>query len=176
MPKPNQSGRKRFFYNQNIKRDKSGDKYKNLIDHTIILVRRLEKEGMTKWLADAFNKAQAKIKSYGITFAQVSQALDHKGLSQLKDLLAENIVFVQKKGNNVSIVKKKATVLVDSPILVAGEKTVTPKKTVTKKAVEKKESAPKKTTKATTEKKVATTKKATTEKKTTTRKTTKKEA
>ncbi len=78
MPKPNQSGRKRFFYNQNIKRVKSGDKYKNLIDHTITLIKRLEKEGMTKWIANALNKAQAKIKSYGITLAQVTSVLDHK--------------------------------------------------------------------------------------------------
>lgn len=78
MPKPSQSGRKRFFYNQNIKRDKSQKKYKNLIDHTITLIKRLEKEGMTKLIANALNKAQAKIKSYGITLAQVTSALDHK--------------------------------------------------------------------------------------------------
>lgn len=78
MPKPSQSGRKRFFYNQNIKRVKSQAKYKNLIDHTITLIKRLEKEGMTKWIANALNKAQSKIKSYGITLNQVTSSLEHK--------------------------------------------------------------------------------------------------
>lgn len=179
MPKPNQSGRKRFFYNQNIKRVKSGDKYKNLIDHTITLTKRLEKEGMTKWIANAFNKAQAKIKSYGITFAQVTSALDHKGLSSLKDLIATHLVFVQRKGQNVSISKKREVIAKVSPIIGEGSasakkapakaktekapvakketKAVTPKKEVVKKAPAKKATA---TTEKKTPAKKPTTKKA----------------
>lgn len=82
MPKPSQSGRKRFFYNQNIKRDKSNHKYKNLLNHIVLVIKKLEKEGMTKWVANALNKVQLKIKSYGINFEQVLAVFDHKGLSQ----------------------------------------------------------------------------------------------
>ena len=176
MPKPNQSGRKRFFYNQNIKRVKSGDKYKNLIDHTITLAKRLEKEGMTKWIANALNKAQSKIKNYGITFVQVTQALDHKGLSSLKDIVATHLVFVQKKGHNVSISKKREVIAKVSPILGEGS---SPKKAPAKKAepakkevkvaapkkeVVKKAPAKKAVTKEATTKKVAAPKKTTTKK------------
>lgn len=169
MPKPNQSGRKRFFYNQNIKRDKSGDKYKNLIDHTITLIKRLEKEGMTKWIANALNKAQAKIKSYGITFNQVAQALDHKGLSNLKDAIAANLIFVQKKGHNVSISNKREVIAKTSPIIGEGS---APKKA---KAPAKKEVAPKKETVKKTPTKAPAEKKAPAKKTTTaTKKTTKK--
>ncbi len=173
MPKPNQSGRKRFFYNQNIKRVKSGDKYKNLIDHTITLAKRLEKEGMTKWMANAFNKAQAKIKSYGVTFAQVASALDHKGLSSLKDIISTHFVFVQRKGQNVSISKKRDVIAKTSPII--GEGKAPAKKTPVKAKVEKAVPA-KKETKATAPKKEVVKKApvkkttATTEKKTPTKK------
>lgn len=158
MPKPNQSGRKRFFYNQNIKRVKSGDKYKNLIDHTITLAKRLEKEGMTKWIANALNRAQAKIKSYGITFIQVTQALDHKGLSSLKDIISTHLVFVQRKGHNVSISKKREVIAKVSPII--GEGWAPTKKAPAKAKVEKTESIAKETKKVTTPKKTETVKKA----------------
>lgn len=151
MPKPNQSGRKRFFYNQNIKRDKSGKKYKNLIDHTIILARRIETEGLTKWLSNEVVKTQIKIKSYGITMNQVQQALDHKGLSNLAALIAEKFHFVTKKGATVSSVvvePKKATKAAPKKTTSKKESDA-PKKTTTKKA----------TTKTTTKKE--TTKKAT---------------
>ena len=137
MPKPNQSGRKRFFYNQNLKRVKSGNKYKNLINHTIALIKRLEKEGMTKWIANALNRAQVKIKSYGITFNQVVQSLDHKELSHLQDLVSTHLIFVQKKGHNVSISTKRDVIAHTSPII--GEGSAAPKKAVAKKeTVEKK--------------------------------------
>lgn len=156
MPKPSQSGRKRFFYNQNIKRVKSHAKYKNLIDHTITLVKRLEKEGMTTWIADALNKAQSKIKAYGINFVQFANALEHKGLSSLTTLTQDTLIFVQKKGNNVAIKKIKATVTTPSKILVGDvpakktpakkiEKGEVEKKVVEKKAPAKKEAIKKET-------------------------------
>ena len=161
MPKPSQSGRKRFFYNQNIKRDKSQKKYKNLIDHTITLIKRLEKEGMTKLIANALNKAQAKIKSYGITLAQVTSALDHKWLSALSTTLSSNLVFVQKKGHNVSISKKRDVLPKKSNIIVSDApvaKKASAKKTTEAKApVAKKEAVVKKT--ATTVKKAPAAKK-----------------
>jgi len=142
MPKPSQSGKKRFFYNQNLKRDKSSKKYKNLTDHTITLIKRLEKEGMTKLIANALNKAQAKIKSYGITLTQMTNALEHKGLSALAITLSTHLVFVQKKGHNVSISTKrdiiktsKKIVASDAPVekKTPAKKVVTEKKEVTAK-------------------------------------------
>ena len=166
MPKPNQSWRKRFFYNQNLKRVKSGQKYKNLINHTITLIKRLEKEGMTKWLANALNRAQVKIKSYGITFNQVSQVLEHKELSKLNDLVATHLVFVQKKGHNVSISTKREVIGHISPIIGEGSASVK-KAAAPKKAVAKKETAEKKTP----VKKVAAPKKAVAKKETAEKKT-----
>jgi hypothetical protein len=151
MPKPSQSGKKRFFYNQNLKRDKSSKKYKNLTDHTIILIKRLEKEGMTKWIANALNKAQSKIKSYGITLIQMTSALEQKGLLPLTTVLTNNLVFVQRKGHNVSISTKRDIITTSKKIVISGvssteKKTSAPKKeAVAKKpATEKKTLAPKK--------------------------------
>ena len=143
MPKPSQSGKKRFFYNQSLKRDKSHQKYKNLTNHTITLIKRLEKEGMTKLIANALNKAQAKIKSYGITLAQMVSALEHKGLSSLNELLGLHLVFVQKKGQNVNISYKR-DILSKANKIVASD-AVVEKKAPTKKVVaEKKEISAKK--------------------------------
>ena len=132
MPKPSQSGKKRFFYNQNLKRDKSSKKYKNLTDHTITLIKRLEKEGMTKLIANALNKAQTKIKSYGITLTQMTSALEHKGLSTLIATLSAHLVFVQKKWHNVSISTKRDVIKVSKKI-IASDANVE-KKAPTKKA------------------------------------------
>jgi hypothetical protein len=175
MPKPSQSGKKRFFYNQNLKRDKSSKKYKNLTDHTITLIKRLEKEGMTKLIANALNKAQAKIKSYGITLVQMTNALEHKGLSALINSLSTHLVFVQKKGHNVSISKKR-DIIVTSKKIVASDAPATEKKAPAKKTTT--EKVEKEVVKKTpVEKKVAVKKaapkKEATEKKPTTKKTTK---
>ena len=146
MPKPSQSGKKRFFYNQNLKRDKSSKKYKNLIDHTITLIKRLEKEGMTKWMANALNRSQVKIKSYGITLAQMVSALEHKGLAALQTLLGSNLIFVQKKGHNVSISTKRDVLPTVKKIVTSGAKIKAKTKLATadKKPTDKKVAAPKK--------------------------------
>ena len=83
MPKPSQSWLKRFFYNQNIKRVKSSKKYKNTTEHAIKLLKKIEKEGMTKWISFALSMVSAKIKRYGIAAYQVQSSLDHKWLSSL---------------------------------------------------------------------------------------------
>ncbi len=154
MPKPSQSGKKRFFYNQSLKRDKSHKKYKNLTNHTITLIKRLEKEGMTKLIANALNKAQAKIKSYGITLAQMVSALEHKGLSSLHELLNLHLVFVQKKGQNVNISYKR-DVLPKTNKIVASDAVIEKKAPAKKAVTEKKETTAKKEVvkKSTTEKK-----------------------
>jgi len=178
MPKPSQSGKKRFFYNQNLKRDKSSKKYKNLTDHTITLIKRLEKEGITKLIANALNKAQAKIKSYGITLIQMTSALEHKGLSALATSLSTHLVFVQKKGHNVSISTKR-DIIKTSKKIVASDTPATEKKAPAKKVVAKKKETPAKkeavakkpaTEKKAPVKKVAAPKKEAVAKKTTTKK------
>lgn len=97
MPKPSQSWFKRFFYNLNIKRDKSWSKYKNLMNHVVFLLKKFSKEWRTKWIVNAFAKAQLKITKYGIPSRHLSSLLDHKGLSQLNDVFPDFLLFVQKK-------------------------------------------------------------------------------
>ena len=139
MPKPSQSGKKRFFYNQNLKRDKSSKKYKNLTDHTIGLIKRLQREGMTKLIANALNKAQAKIKSYGITGVQMISALEHKGLSSLIESLSTHLVFVQKKWHNVSISTKRDIISTSTKIVASNNTTQKEPIATAKKVKEKKE-------------------------------------
>lgn len=158
MPKPSQSWFKRFFYNQNIKRDKSNDKYKNLLNHIVLLLKKNEKEWATKWILNAFSKAQLKITSYGISLQQVLNVLEHKGLSKFEPVVNEHLFFVKRKKIAVKIkpvvakkvVEKKATpekkVVAKKKTSVAKkvvEKKVTPeKKTVEKKVVAKKKATP----------------------------------
>ena len=103
MPKPSQSWFKRFFYNLNIKRDKSGKKYKNLMNHIVLLLKKLEKEGSSKWVLGAFAKVQLKVTSYWIPFRHVLSVLEHKGLSHYQDLVNQNLFFVQKKTTTSSL-------------------------------------------------------------------------
>ena len=98
MPKPWQSWFKRFFYNLNIKRDKSGSKYKKLLNHLVLLAKKTEKEGETKWLSNAFQRAQVKISRYGIPLRHVVSVLAHKNISSLLPIVQKNIIFVKKKG------------------------------------------------------------------------------
>jgi hypothetical protein len=88
MPKPSQSWLKRFFYNQNIKRVKSSKKYKNTTEHAIKLLKKIEKEGMTKWISFALSMVATKIKKYGIASYQIQASLDHKWLSSLSSHVA----------------------------------------------------------------------------------------
>ena len=138
MPKPSQSWFKRFFYNQNIKRDKSNDKYRNLLNHIVMLVKRVEKEWLTNRSANAIKRSQMKATAYGISLQQMIAVFEHKWLSHLQDILHQHFSFVQKARiknatSSVSVVKK---------VVPVKEEKIEKEKTAPKKAVAKKVASP----------------------------------
>ena len=83
MPKCNKSNFNHALYNLNRTRGKSGEKNKKAVDHKIELLKRVEKEGETKWLKNALMKVDAKLKAMGISTAMVQKTMDRKAsLSQ----------------------------------------------------------------------------------------------
>ncbi len=68
----------------NRKRKKSYSKQKKAIDCYIKLLTRKNKEWDTKWIQNAFSKCEWKIKKYWINKEMINNALDHKGLTNLK--------------------------------------------------------------------------------------------
>ena len=83
MTKPSQSGYKHLFYNQNINRTKSRSKYKNATESFIRVLRKLKKEGETKLLVNEKIKMIWRLKFLGISDAQITVALERKGLKDL---------------------------------------------------------------------------------------------
>ena len=78
MGKCNRSDYNNVLYNQNRARAKSGDKLKNVIEHAILLKKKAESTGQTRWLANAWTKLNAKLKKHGITEAMINAALEKK--------------------------------------------------------------------------------------------------
>jgi len=77
MPTRNQSGKPEHTHqNPNRKRKKSGKKYEKLFQHCRMLKRREERDGMTAWLANAWEKVERKMKKYSITQAMVDNHLN----------------------------------------------------------------------------------------------------
>lgn len=130
MTKPSQSWFKRFFYNQNIKRDKSGKKYKNLINHSILLIKRVDKNGMDARLLDALAKAKKKILAYGIALYQVETIMKHKWLDKLIPL------FQTTLGGDIKVAKVKVAKTPVAKKIVEKKEVKAP---VVKKVIEKKE-------------------------------------
>lgn len=85
MSKPSQNKYKHIFQNPNIKRKKSNAKYKNATETLVRILKRMKKEGETKLLINEKARALKKIKFLGISDAQITAALESKGL---KDLVA----------------------------------------------------------------------------------------
>ncbi len=83
MTKCNKSGYNHTLYNLNRVRAKSGEKLKKVIEHAIELKKRAQLEGDTKRIKQAWYKANAKLKKYGITSAMIDARLEQKGLSHL---------------------------------------------------------------------------------------------
>ena len=78
MPKCNKSNFNHELYNYNRARVKSGAKSQNTIDHKITLMKRVEKEGETKWLKNALMKVDAKLKAMGINDTMIAKAVERK--------------------------------------------------------------------------------------------------
>ncbi len=75
MPTRNQSGKpSHAFQNPNKKRKKSGKKTENTIKWYVTLLKREQKEGLTKWIIQTKKQAMARIKKYRITQAMLDVA------------------------------------------------------------------------------------------------------
>ncbi len=76
MPTRNQSGKPEHVH-QNLwrKRKKSGKKHIKAIKWYVMLLKRQEKEWLTKWIAKTKLKAEARIKKMWITTAQIDAVL-----------------------------------------------------------------------------------------------------
>lgn len=85
MSKPSQNKYKHIFQNPNIKRKKSNQKYKKATESFIKILKKMKKEGETKLLVNEKARALSKIQYLGISDAQITTALERKGL---KDLVA----------------------------------------------------------------------------------------
>jgi len=79
MPSRNQSGKPEHIH-QNLwrKRKKSWKKYEKAIKWYVSLLLREKREWLTKWIAKTKVKAEARIKKFGITQAQVDAVLSKK--------------------------------------------------------------------------------------------------
>ena len=75
---------KHFLYNLNWAKKKSGKKYKKAIEWLILILKKQDKEGETKWVIKTKVKSLARLKKYGITMTKVQKTLDDKGLKNLQ--------------------------------------------------------------------------------------------
>ncbi len=80
MGKCNRSDYNHVLYNFNRARVKSGEKSKKAVEQKIALLKRKEKEGETKWIINAMQKIDARLKSMGISDAMVQKAIERKGV------------------------------------------------------------------------------------------------
>lgn len=78
MGKCNRSDYNHVLYNFNRARAKSGNRDKKAIEQKITLLKRREKEGDTKWIMNAMQKIDLRLKSMGISEAMVQKAIDQK--------------------------------------------------------------------------------------------------
>lgn len=62
-------------------------KNEKAIDAYVVLLKREEKEGTTKWIANAKRQAAQKLKKYGIPLSKVQEILEEKGLQHLSSKL-----------------------------------------------------------------------------------------
>ncbi|UFX83198.1 hypothetical protein [Candidatus Absconditicoccus praedator] len=72
-----------WLRNINRKRAMSGEKNEKAILGYIELLKKQEKYGETRWIKNAFEKAETKLKKYGIKKDSVSSVLEKKGLNHL---------------------------------------------------------------------------------------------
>lgn len=76
MPTRNQSWKPSHkLQNPSRKTVRSGKKYEKAIKWYVMLEKREQKEGPTKWIAKTKEKAMARLKKYGIPFSRVEEKL-----------------------------------------------------------------------------------------------------
>lgn len=74
---------KHVFYNLNVKRTKSWEKYKKAMAWYTDILKKQKKEWMQKWVAKTRIKAEARFKKFWITRTMFEAYLNGKWLSDL---------------------------------------------------------------------------------------------
>jgi len=74
---------KRFTYNLNWVKKKSGKKYKKAVERYILILKKQVKEGDSKRVIKTKVRAQARLKKYGIPMIKITDLLEKKGLKDL---------------------------------------------------------------------------------------------
>lgn len=74
---------KHMFYNVNRARKKSGNKHKKAIEWYILVLKKEELLGETKWVINTKKSAEARLKKMWITKELVVKTLERKGLTDL---------------------------------------------------------------------------------------------
>lgn len=62
-----------IFYNPNRAKAKSGDKYKKAIKWYLDLLEKKEKHGDTKWIQKTLEKANERLKKFGVTNEMIDE-------------------------------------------------------------------------------------------------------
>jgi len=73
---------KHMMYNVSRASQKSGKKLEKAIARYVDLMKKEEKQGETKWIYKTRLKANARLKSYGVTQAMLDAALAKKTVSK----------------------------------------------------------------------------------------------
>ncbi len=77
---------KHMLYNVSRARKKSWDKHKKAIEWYILVLKKEQLLGTTKWVINTKKCAEARLKKMGISKKQLVEAMERKGL---KDLLSK---------------------------------------------------------------------------------------
>ena len=73
---------KHMMYNVSRASQKSGKKLEKAIARYVDLMKKEEKQGETKWIYKTRLKANARLKSYGVTQAMLDAALAKKWINK----------------------------------------------------------------------------------------------
>lgn len=73
---------KHMMYNVSRTGKKSGKKLENAIARYVDLIKKETKQGETKWIYKTKERAQARLKRYGVTQTMIDAALAKKGITK----------------------------------------------------------------------------------------------
>ncbi|MEI7919959.1 MAG: hypothetical protein WCH65_07550 [bacterium] len=73
---------KHMMYNVSRTGKKSGKKLENAIARYVDLIKKENKQGETKWIYKTKERAQARLKKYGVTQTMIDAALAKKGVTK----------------------------------------------------------------------------------------------
>ncbi len=73
---------KHMMYNVSRVSKKSGRKLKKSIERYVDLIKKEAVQGETKWIYKTKEKAEARLKKFGVTQKMIDEALAKKGLTK----------------------------------------------------------------------------------------------